>query len=633
MKRLILFFTGTLFFCLFFLASQAQVNFSASIYPQKIGTDEYTTLRLMVENAVDVQQIRPPSLKDFKVISGPNQESGMSSVNGVVKQYIALTYVLQPKTKGVYTLGKASAIIDGHSYNSNPIQIRVIQGATNPQGNQAYTAPQALSGLSQFMEEPTPRDDYKDYVLHKNENIPDKVNKNMVLRLQTDKTSCYVGEPVVASYKLYTRLKSDSKLTKNPSFNGFSVIDLQAPATTAFSQEVLNGRPYNVYTIRKTQLYPLQAGDISLESASVENNVQFIKEGSASSGNRGIFEDLLGAQGEVITQTVTLNSKPVVINVKPLPAEGKPANFSGAVGHFSISTQINKSSFSTDESGNLQVTISGAGNMHLINAPEVIWPEGIDGFDPKTTDKYNNMVVPLQGDKIFDFSFSVQRAGDFTLPSVKFSYFDPAAQVYKTITSKPYVLHITQGKNPVRRTANVLAANGNENNNGLQYGLYALGALVLAIFIILLTRRRKSKIKESVVQEEIKIAERLKETPPPPPVHNFLAFQNPLPETEACLQQDECIDFYGILNKELRHFLAVRFSLNEAVLNNKKIAAAMDATGVDNSTILSLEELMHEIEWRLYTPFERTQRLREFYNRSMQVIQEINTSMTAHVTL
>lgn len=65
-----------------------------------------------------------------------------------------------------------------------------------------------------MFDEPTPQKQYEDYVLQKGETIPEKVNKNMQLKLQTNKNTCFVGEPIVATYKLYTRLKSESSLTK-----------------------------------------------------------------------------------------------------------------------------------------------------------------------------------------------------------------------------------------------------------------------------------------------------------------------------------------------------------------------------------------------------------------------------------
>jgi hypothetical protein len=226
-------------------------------------------------------------------------------------------------------------MIGGREYRSNRPEVVVKKTRTVPNVN----LPPAVQNLSPFAQQ-RPMASYSDYILKDGDNIVEKINKNMHMRLEADKTTCYVGEPVTASYKLYTRLKSESKLTQNPSFNGFSVIDLQQPDITPTARQKLSGKEYNVYTLRKAQLYPLQAGNIALESAELENNVQFIRDNYAKKNVNGfsnLFDDFSNAMvppEAVINQTVYLKSKPVNIVVKPLPEAGKPVSFKGSVGKF-----------------------------------------------------------------------------------------------------------------------------------------------------------------------------------------------------------------------------------------------------------------------------------------------------------
>ena len=95
-------FIGILVICQYHLFAQAV--FKVSIIPESIGKDETATLRLMIDNAKQVEQIKPPALGDFDVISGPNQESGMESINGVTRQYIGITYLLRPKSIGKFSI-------------------------------------------------------------------------------------------------------------------------------------------------------------------------------------------------------------------------------------------------------------------------------------------------------------------------------------------------------------------------------------------------------------------------------------------------------------------------------------------------------------------------------------------------
>lgn len=424
----------------------AQVNISMSVSPSQIHKNEFTTLKISIENSNEVQQVTPPSFKDFIVLSGPNQESGMSSVNGNVKKYTALSFILKPKRPGKFSINAATVKIGGKEYNTNPAVLIVSNTSS---GNPGSNMPGNMFPGYNPMAPARPSEEFKDYIFRKGDNIADKVSRNMMLKLQVDKSSCFVGEPIVATYKLYTRLKSDSKLTENPSFNGFSVIDLTNQDIDDYTREKINGREYNVYIIRKAQLYPLQPGNIELETAELENNIQFIKDEYASSyGNdiSDIFNDFslatIPADG-IINQTVNLTSNRVSIEVKALPENNKPATFTGAVGNFSLDARLQKNNFPANETGKLQVAITGSGNLQMLTALSPDWPTGIDAFEPETGESINKAMVPVYGKKVFEYGFSADKPGNYILPAVSFSFFDPATATYKTISTKPFPLTVS----------------------------------------------------------------------------------------------------------------------------------------------------------------------------------------------
>ena len=616
------------FCCLLIICTNAQVNVSQEISPAQINKDEYATLKIIIENGDDVRQVLPPSLKNFTVISGPNQESGMTSINGHIKQYAALTFVLKPRQTGKINIDGSSVNIGGKMYKTNAAALLVKNSTTPGGGSSNNIAGNPFGNFDPFAEA-RPPNDYSDYILRKGENVADKVNKSMQLRLETDKTSCYVGEPIVATYKLYTRLKSESKLTENPSFNGFSVIDLTRPDISGYTREKLNGREYNVYNIRKAQLYPLQAGNIELEPAELENNIQFIKEESVNKRNdlSGFFDDLSGpnvSPGGTINQTVSLKSKPLTILVKPLPEINKPASFSGAVGNFSIEAQLQKNSFPANEAGRLIVKISGSGNLQLLTAPVLIWPTGVDPFDPKSSEDIDKMSVPIRGSKTFDYSFSVNKEGDYVLPAITFSYFDPKAAAYKTITTKEFSFKVTKANGPV--TYNNMATDNKEKVSGInkifnnRWWIIEFIAAVMIIGLIIWMRKNKSTpvTKDvEVVKEEIKLNDIIETS--------AINQQNPLIKTEECLYQDDCSGFYSLLNTELKKYLANKFSIDPSEVNTKNIAAVMDKRNINNETVLQLQQLLREVEWQLYTPFERNEKMSVLFQDAHDIIQQINS--------
>ena len=172
----------------------AQAKIEASALPNKVGTGQYTTYRLVIENAQDVGKLELPDFDGFTIISGPSQESGISSINGNVTKYVGISYILSPIAPGHYKLPPVSAVIDGKVMQSSTVEIEVTrQPQTVPSPG---FGPQG-SGVNPF-KDPEPGQEYDDFILKPGENVQEKIAKNMILKLETDKTVCFVGEPITA---------------------------------------------------------------------------------------------------------------------------------------------------------------------------------------------------------------------------------------------------------------------------------------------------------------------------------------------------------------------------------------------------------------------------------------------------
>jgi hypothetical protein len=393
---------------------------------------------------------------------------------------------------------------------------------------------------------------------------------------------------------------------------------MQQPDELPFSRESLNGREYNVYVIRKAQLYPLQEGKAELESAMLENKIRFLKYSGASD------------PGTLVTETVNLSSKPAFINVKALPEAGKPVSFRGAVGNFRMEAITEKKFFSADETGKLILKIAGTGNMHLLTLPEIKWPENFEAFDPRITEDIDNGVCPISGSKTFEIPFSVQAPGKYTLPPVVFSYFDPATASYKTITSKPVGFTVLEGKNPVSSFASPMKESEagffeKIAKNRLLIILFSAGILIAAL-IFWMTGERKNETVNTV--EDASNA-------PVDYMHEAVACStvNPLLKTSECLADPECVEFYSLLNTELKRFFANRLGLEEILVNAKTVSVAMDKAGIDNDTSLLAQKLLRDINLHLYTPFEDNEQLNDMYARAQTVIQMVNTQRFHSVNL
>ncbi len=611
--------------------ANAQLKFNATVSPSQIGKDEFTQLKLMVENATEVQQIVPPSLKNFIIVSGPNQESGMTMINGAVKRYIALNFLLKPKAVGNFTIPPALAKADGIDLKSNPVKVKVT---ANSSGSTSGPVNSPFSSTDPFAE-PAPRSSYKDFILRKGENAVDKINKNMFVRGWVDKNSCYVGEPVVATFKLYTRLKSESNMIKNPSFNGFSVIDLQQPNDMSYRVEEYEGREYNVYTIRRAQLYPLLPGKLDLGIAEIENNVQFIKAAYIDQ-QRSLYNDLFRDFTDATIppegmefHKVSLYNKPVFVTVNPLPEISKPENFKGAVGSFEIQAKVEKNNFSTDDAGKLAIIISGSGNLQMVNAPEIKWPDGIEGFDSQASDDLFKGTVPVSGRKIFEFPFTMSKPGRYTIPALSFSYFDNAAGVYKATSTQSIEITVTKGTGRPKKIIAETDSKPEKNflakffSNRLRV-VSVIAVLIIIGLIIWLKRdvRYEKRNKESIAQPDDDKAEAEK-------IDELLETRvNPLEKAEEFLYNEDGPAFYMALNDGLKNFLAKKLSIHPEAFNKKNITEQADAAGISNETSVQMQELIDGIEFQLYTPFAEKEKMKEMYDRANDLVQLLNTYRT-----
>ena len=230
--------------------------------------------------------------------------------------------------------------------------------------------------------------------------------------MEVSKTNCYVGEPIVATYKLYARLRSDSRVTRHPSLNGFSVYDMSDPSEDKVSVEKLNGRNYAVHIIRKTQLIPLQAGDVTLDPVELDNNIYLIKtdqkdKQAQGQGLSNLFDRLFeqNERGVAFTQHVVLESKPLVVHVNALPVAGQPAGFNGAVGKYTVEASVDPNRVDTGDAALLKVTVKGQGNLPLVNAPVVRWPNALESYDMNSRENIAKTECTSGRRQIFSVSF------------------------------------------------------------------------------------------------------------------------------------------------------------------------------------------------------------------------------------
>lgn len=611
---------GSFLFC-FSQISSAQVKFTASANEALIGREDLVQIKFKIENAQSVRSIDPPSFDDFEIVSGPNQESGTIINNGDRSYYAAVSFILKPKKTGKLSILPATAFADGKQIKSNPVSITVTRQSTAGSSPRRSVPQTPFSGFGYEPERHRSRHLNNDYILRPGENPQEKIKKNLFVRLDANKKSCYVGEPIVVSFKLYTRLLSKTNVTDAPSFNGFSVTEMDVNENA--TEEKVNGKIYNCYTLRKVQLFPMREGTYTISPLHATNKVSFVKFGHDGTQADDPFMQLLqeiGAQslsaGGMVDEVVNTISNELTVHVKPLPALDKPENFRGAVGNFAVHCNMDKEEMTTDDAGSLALTISGSGNMALINAPEVKWPAGVDAYDAKVKEQFDNQQVPVAGSKTFHIPFTVSKPGNYSLPPIHFSWFDPSSGKYESTVTEPISFMVSQGSHLLRAagetaassTKGFLAISRLEWATGI---VLVAGLTILLLFVFFRKKNRESDLEARVKLDDLRSSQAEDE---------FVIPDNPLEAVHEKLKSADADGFYQDLNAALKKYLSGKLNIPLHELSKEKVLEGMDSCNVGIGTTKLFESLVREIDLGLYAKSTHPGQMRYLYEKSAELI-------------
>ncbi len=395
----------------------AQVNFQASA-PARVSAGEQFRYTLSVNAAGS--NLKLPGLDGFQLVMGPSTSSSTSVqyINGQMTrtQSTTYTYILVAVREGSFNIEPAQITVEGQVVSSNSLTIEVVAGdpqqASPPvqqrQLTPQTTLPSTASGADQF------------------------------IRAMVNKTNVYLGEPVVVTFKFYTKLDvANLENPKPPALNGFFQQEIEIPPLRSLEREIVNGEIYGTGVLKKVILFPQRSGELIIDPYEMD---VVVRERVAAI-SRGFFDDFFG--------TTQLNrmkavSPSVTIRVKPLP-EPRPHGFNGAVGSFSLWASTDKTKVKVNEPVNFTVRISGSGNLKLVDQPKVDFPIGFEVYDPRMKDNISNSDSGASGTRTFETLIIPRHQGSYRIPSIALVYFDPSSGQYRTLRSEEIILQSDKG--------------------------------------------------------------------------------------------------------------------------------------------------------------------------------------------
>lgn len=616
--------------CLFFhISTWAQnVIFSAEASATTIGIEDQVQVNFSIKNVSNFRGFQNPSFPDFQVLSGPN--NSYMSVNGALT--ISISYVLAPTRTGSFTIPAINAQdAAGNLYKCNSLTIKVVKGSLAPKRPSRQQDP--FADWDPFADDPFGGSDdpfaamrqqhsrmqqlLQQMMLGQNgpdprqQNIPEisekDLGKNIFVKVNVDKTKVNIGEQVTAIYKVYTRIPMQAQISKLPSLNGFWSQDFELPQNPKPQEEVLNGVTYHTFTLKKTALFPQQTGTLILDPAQVMGVAH--------------IADRMNPYGRDVQ--FKFNSSPVNITVVPLPEDKQPEGFGGAVGKFNIKSALDKTTLTTDESINLCLTISGSGNLKLIEAPALNLPNGLDVFDPAIKDSITGRTTTISGFKTFTYTISPRIPGDFDIPALTFSYFDPVQKQYVSLHTETYKIHVEKGNSykenqnetlgfkeirPILKQAyRVHVPSGFWIRSSWYWLLYILPGIGLTLFLIFRKQKEAERANEKLFKKKRA---------------NKVALKR-LKTAKTLLENNKPGAFFEEISKAIWLYLSDKLNIPLAQLSKESAAESLNNKKIPEALLNKINELIDDCEIALYAQESQSNKMAQTYENAIALIGQL----------
>jgi len=566
-------------------AQNAELNVKVS--KNKLGLNQ----RLRIEFSINKQgadDFSPPKFDDFRVIQGPSQSVSQSWVNGKVSFSKSYTYIIKPKRKGELIIGAASIKLNGATLNSKMMKVVVLDPVEMP----------------------------------KNPNDPEYIaQQNIHLVAEISKGKPYVGEGIYVEYRLYVSENIsvyDTSVTEAPQYNGFWNQEIKV-GSFPVKMGKYNGEDYRYIVLQKALLIPTRTGKLTIDPMKMDIVI------GVPTGRADFF-------GNVITKNVRREfaSPKKVIRPKDLPLDGKPDNFTGAVGQFNFDVSLSKGVLKTNESSQINVAVSGKGNLKLFELPEVKTPVELEKYQPERKEKVKITTEGLQGSLADIYTVVPQYKGKYKIPSIGFSFFNPKTKKYTSINTEDLYVDVTEGKeleiktSGVQKKVVVLTGKNfryiqtksdfetNETNDfyksNLFYILFFLPLILIPIIIII--DKVNEKRNSDVAGLKSRKAERL--------AKKYLS------EAEEKLGKKEA--FYVALERALHNYLKGKLDVETVDISKENITKILESKNTREESIKRFIDVLKSSDFARYTPVTNTEMKQEL-ERAKKILVELDKQL------
>lgn len=588
--------------------------------PDVVAVNEQFNVTFIIEGEKSPSDFQWSSGDDFQLVWGPQKGSSSSIqiINGKrsSSHQTTFTYILIPKATGTFQLPVATALLSGDRISSTQASIQVVSdGASSSQSSGQNGGKSSGGGQTSST------------------GSGEISSNDLFMRLSLSRTEVVIGEPITATLKIYQRANVVGfENAKFPTFNGFWSQETYVPNNIEFKRESLDDKIYNTAVLRTYVLIPQQSGTITIDPAEL---VCLVNIRTVPSTSNSLFDSFFQDEYRTIRKRVTTPA--VKVKVNPLPA-GQPASFGGGVGNFGISARLTTDNLKTHDAASLIITVSGRGNVALLEEPKVNFPPDFEVYDTKTTENTDKSNGGTSGSKSFEYPFIPRSHGDFTIDPVEYSYYDVNAGKYVTLRTEPLHVKVAKGKGgdstPVttvnsgveRKDVKSLADDirfiftGKPGLSGS--GSFFVGSvffwILLALMIlgatsVYLAFRKVAAMRADVAGTKNRRATKMA--------------QKRLKLAGEYLDKNLYTAFYEELHKALIGFVSDKLNMDMSEISKDNIASALTEGGVSEEQTKAFTDLLDACEFARYSPDGGNEAMRSHYDAALKVISSIDSGL------
>ena len=596
-----------LFFMMAFaLNAQDDVSFKVICKKQATVGEQF---QVSYELNGDGKDFEAPNFHNFEIVGGPfsSSSSSVQIINGSVTKTNTHTYsfYLRAIKEGNFTIPAATITVNKQKVKSNTAEIVVTKNTKTSNGN-------ATSGAVSNA-------------------------KEVFLEATTNKKSVYLGEQLILTYKIYYTVPILSpSISKAPSYSGFWTKDISDNNGVLQQSSIIrDNQEYHVATVQEIVLIPQKAGTLTIDPLNISCIAQIKQDRQQQRGYdpfENFFGDIMGSSYTNVKKE--LISQPIDIEVKTLPTTDKPASFKGAVGQFTYTSKIDKTEMKSNDAFTVTYTVSGKGNIDLLELPKPNFPPDFEVYDPKITTNTKNNSFGLSGSKKAEYVVIPRVSGDFTLNPTEFSYFDPSKNKYVVLESDKYELKVERSAN--EGSSGIIYAGGQEAikivgsdiNHIMSEGkLKKRGALLFAspmyfiiiivmivIFAIaLIINKRINKFNQNKVlvrnRKATKIAKkRLKNA------YNYLKIKD----------QGH---FYEEFSQALWGYISDKLNISRSQLSMDTVKEMMESKNVPEDIVSQFIDSLNSCEFARFAPGDPDKKMEDLYEKGIEIITKAEKNL------